>query len=120
MAVELFIYKMGDFMESAQVIRWLVSEGEQVEQHQPVLEVMTDKVAAELESPASGVLKGIREGVTAGATVPVGEVVAFIAKVDENVPVLPPLPTTPQAEPIAVQHEVPIAGEASQCSQTDV
>jgi len=91
--VEVFIHKMTDHMDSARIIQWLVREGEQVEQHQVIMEVETDKAVAELESPASGILKGIRPGAVEGARVPVGETIAFIAEPDEQVPALPPLPS---------------------------
>jgi pyruvate dehydrogenase E2 component (dihydrolipoamide acetyltransferase) len=55
------------------------------------MEVETDKAVAELESPASGILKGIRPGAVEGAQVPVGETIGFIAQSGEKVPVLPPL-----------------------------
>ena len=93
MPLEVFVHKMTDHMESARIIRWLAREGEQVEQHQAIIEVETDKAVAELESPASGILKGIRPGAVEGAQVPVGETLAFIAKPDEQVPALPPLPS---------------------------
>jgi len=70
------------------------------------LEVETDKAAVELEAPESGILRGVRPGVEAGATVPVGETIAFIAQApDEPVPSLPFLsaaqipPLAPLGEP---------------------
>jgi dihydrolipoamide dehydrogenase len=60
MAVEVFMPKMSDHMENGEIIRWLVKEGDPVEEQQIIMELMTDKVVAELEAPASGVLKGIR------------------------------------------------------------
>lgn len=92
MAVELYIAKMSDHMESAQILKWLVKEGDRVEQYQIILELMTDKVTAEVEAPAAGVIKGIRPGAVDGAEVPVGEVICYIAAPDENVPALAPLP----------------------------
>jgi pyruvate dehydrogenase E2 component (dihydrolipoamide acetyltransferase) len=91
MPVEVFVHKMTDHMESARIIQWRVKEGERVKEHQVIMEVETDKAVAELESPASGVLKGIRQGAIEGAQVPVGETLAFIAEPGEEVPVLPPL-----------------------------
>lgn len=91
MAVEVFMPKMSDHMEAGEIIRWLVKEGDRVEQGQVIMEVMTDKVVADLEAPASGVLKGIRVGAEDGAIVPVGETFAFIAEPNEEVPNLPPL-----------------------------
>jgi len=98
MAVEVFMPKMSDHMESGEIIRWLAEEGDTIEEQQVIMELMTDKVAAELEAPASGVLKGIRPGAEDGAVVPVGETFAFIAEPDEEVPVLPPFPPTEARE----------------------
>ncbi len=91
MAVEVFMPKMSDHMESGEIIEWLVSEGGRVEEGQPIIEVMKDKVTAEIEAPASGVLRGIRKGAVKGAEVPVGEAIAYIAEKDEQIPELPPL-----------------------------
>jgi len=90
MAVEVFIHKMSEHMEFGTIVRWLVAEGERVERRQVIMEVETDKVVAELEAPASGILKGVRSGAVEGAQIPVGEVIAFISEPDEVVPVLPP------------------------------
>ncbi len=103
MAVEVFMPKMSDHMESGEIIRWLVKEGDSVEEQQVIVELMTDKVVAELEAPASGVLKGIRPGAEDGAVVSVGETFAFIAEPDEEVPVLPPLaPVEAKEEPVTM------------------
>ena len=92
MAVELFIHKMSEHMQTARIVQWLVKEGEKVDRGQPILELETDKAAVELEAPESGILKGIRMGVEAGANVPVGETIAFIVRnPDETVPNLPPI-----------------------------
>jgi 2-oxoglutarate dehydrogenase E2 component (dihydrolipoamide succinyltransferase) len=57
--------------------RWLRSEGDRVESNEPLLEVSTDKVDAEIPSPASGTLRGIT--VTEDETVAVGVQLAVIA-----------------------------------------
>jgi pyruvate dehydrogenase E2 component (dihydrolipoamide acetyltransferase) len=92
MAVEFFIHKMSEHMETAQILQWHVKEGDLVEKFQVIMEVMTDKVTAELESPETGVIRGIRPGAVDGATVPVGEPLCYIAAPGETVPVLPSLP----------------------------
>ena len=92
MATEIFIPKMTDFMEEARILEWLVAEGDHVDEGQPILEVETDKAAAEMDAPASGYLVGIRPGAVAGAVIPVGETIAYV--VDEPgdaVEALPPL-----------------------------
>ena len=91
MAVEVFVAKMTDFMEEAVIVAWLVNEGDLVTEGQPILEVETDKAVAELEAPASGYLKGVRPGVVAGATIPVGETIAYVVDtMDEPVDTLDP------------------------------
>ena len=82
---------MSEHMETAQILHWLVKEGEQVEQFQVIIEVMTDKVTAEIESPEAGIITGIRPGAIDGATVPVGEPICYIAAAGETLPALLPL-----------------------------
>jgi len=101
MPVEVYMPKMSDHMEAGEIVRWLAKEGEQVEEHQPILEVMTDKVVAVFDAPASGILKGIRVGAQEGARVPVGVTIAFVAAPDEEVPVLPPLSASAAGAPAA-------------------
>ena len=79
MAVEFYIHKMSEHMETAEILNWLVKEGDRVEKYQIIMEVMTDKVTAAIESPAEGIIKGIRAGATAGATVAVGVPLCYIA-----------------------------------------
>jgi pyruvate dehydrogenase E2 component (dihydrolipoamide acetyltransferase) len=102
MAVEIFIPKMSDHMESGEIVDWLAAEGDRVEAGQGVLEIMTDKVTAEVEAPASGVLRGIRKGAEKGTVVPVGETIAFIAETDdEKLPELSPLTVPASGAPSA-------------------
>ena len=92
MATEIFVPKMTDFMEEARILEWLVAEGDRVEQGQPILEVETDKAAAQMEAPASGYLVGIRPGAVAGAVIPVGETIAYVVDAPgDAVEALPPL-----------------------------
>jgi pyruvate dehydrogenase E2 component (dihydrolipoamide acetyltransferase) len=98
MAVEFFIHKMSEHMESAEIIQWLVAEGEAVAEHQAVIEVMTDKFAVELEAPCAGILAGIRPGCVKGAIVPVGEAIAFIVQKGERAPRLPPFGAAVEAQ----------------------
>lgn len=108
MAVEFFVHKMSEHMEKAMIGEWLVKEGDPVQSDTPVMVVETDKSVVELYAEASGVIKNIRQGAEAGNEVPVGETLAFIAKADENVPVLPPLGNStemPTAEVMIGQKE---------------
>jgi pyruvate/2-oxoglutarate dehydrogenase complex dihydrolipoamide acyltransferase (E2) component len=68
--------KLADTLVEGTVSRWLKSPGERVARGEPLVEVETDKVNSELESPYEGVLTEIV--VAEGTTVPVGEVIARI------------------------------------------
>ncbi len=108
MPVELFMPKMSDHMEKGTILKWLVEEGTTVTERQPVLEIETDKVVAEVEAPASGILVGVRA--QAGVEVPVGEIIAFIVRPGESAPEAAPL-QAPTARP-GVARRVPAAEAA--------
>jgi pyruvate dehydrogenase E2 component (dihydrolipoamide acetyltransferase) len=92
MATEVFLSKMTDFMEEGVIQAWCVQEGDRVEEGQTLLEVETDKAVSELGAPASGYIKGIRQGAVVGATIPVGETIAYVVDTpDEPVVELPQL-----------------------------
>src|SRR6266576_3318967 len=69
-AVDVVMPQMGVSVSEGTVTRWLKQEGETVEADEPLLEISTDKVDAEVPSPASGTLTQIL--VQEGATVDVG------------------------------------------------
>jgi pyruvate dehydrogenase E2 component (dihydrolipoamide acetyltransferase) len=99
MAKEVYMPKMSDHMQEGTILSWLVAEGEQVSERQPILEIETDKAVGEVEAPASGLLTGIREGAGEGAIVPVGEVIAFITQPGESPPQLAPIGQAQEAAP---------------------
>ena len=75
--------KSGMAMEEGIILRWFKKEGDQVETGEPLLEIETDKVNMEIESPASGVfLKIVRQE---GETVPVTETIGWIGQPGEDV-----------------------------------
>ena len=84
MAIELKVPNLGMDMEEADIVRWLVREGDEVEKGDPILEIDTDKTSYEIESPAGGVIRNLRG--EAGETVPVGATLAYIATPGEEVP----------------------------------
>jgi pyruvate/2-oxoglutarate dehydrogenase complex dihydrolipoamide acyltransferase (E2) component len=63
MATAVIMPKFGMAQEEATIVRWYKQEGEQVQQGEPLLEVMTDKVNMDVEAPASGVLLAAKYGV---------------------------------------------------------
>ena len=90
MAKTVIMPKLGFTQETAQIVQWLKAAGDAVEQGDPLLEVTTDKVNMEVESPATGILDGLR--FKAGDTVPVTEVIAVIRGANESI-------VTPAANP---------------------
>ena len=69
--------QLGESIAEGTIVRWMKQAGDPVGRDEPLFEISTDKVDAEVPSPASGVLTDIRVG--AGETVPVDSVVAVIA-----------------------------------------
>ena len=82
MAAELKIPKLGMDMEEANILRWMVEEGAEVEKGDPVLEIDTDKVAYEIEATAAGTIRNLK-GV-AGETIKVGTTLAYIVAPGEE------------------------------------
>jgi len=74
--IEVPMPQMGESIAEGTVSRWLKQPGDAVERDEPILEISTDKVDAEIPSPSSGTLVDIQ--VQEGETVEVGTVVAFI------------------------------------------
>src|SRR4030043_1515152 len=81
---EVIMPKLGITMESGIIEKWHKKEGDRVEKGEVLFEVMTDKVTIEVESYNSGILKKILKA--EGEEVPVTEVIAYIGKEDEKVP----------------------------------
>ena len=76
MAVEVIMPQMGESIFEGTITKWLKKPGDSIERDEPLFEISTDKVDAEIPSPAAGVLKEIR--VEEGKTVPIQTVVAVI------------------------------------------
>ena len=81
--VKVLMPKGSDTMTEGKVLKWLKKEGDQVSTGETVVEIETDKVDMEVEAMGSGVLRKIL--VQAGAVVPVGELLALVAKPDEDI-----------------------------------
>ena len=75
---DVIMPQMGESIAEGTVTKWLKNVGDRVERDEPLFEISTDKVDAEIPSPAAGVLKEIR--VTPGTTVAVNSVVGVIAE----------------------------------------
>ena len=83
MAVELRMLQMDQTMTQGKIGKWLVNEGDTVTEGQPLLEIETDKVVHEQESPADGVIAQLLA--KEGSHVPVNELLAIIAAPGEEV-----------------------------------
>jgi pyruvate dehydrogenase E2 component (dihydrolipoyllysine-residue acetyltransferase) len=72
MALQFKLPDIGEGVAEGEIIKWLVSEGDQVAEHQAVVEVMTDKATVEIPSPAAGRIASLKA--KPGDVVPVGSV----------------------------------------------
>src|SRR5215203_2752731 len=76
MSTNVVMPQMGESIAEGTIVRWIKKIGDEVDRDEPLFEISTDKVDAEIPSPASGVLTAIRA--KEGETVPVNSIVAVI------------------------------------------
>ncbi len=81
MSTPVVMPQMGESIAEGTIVRWIKKVGESVERDEPLFEISTDKVDAEIPSPAAGVLTDIK--VKEGETVAVNSVVAEIGQANE-------------------------------------
>src|SRR3984957_5783460 len=97
MAVDVIMPQMGESIFEGTITRWLKKPGDRVERDEPLFEISTDKVDAEIPAPSAGVLKEIK--VNEGQTVPIQTVVAVIdagGAAAEAAPAAAPAPAAPE------------------------
>jgi 2-oxoglutarate dehydrogenase E2 component (dihydrolipoamide succinyltransferase) len=104
MAQDVVMPQMGESIAEGTVSKWLKNVGDKVDRDEPLLEISTDKVDAEIPSPAAGVLSEILA--KEGDTVPVNAVIARIAVegAEESAPAPAkeaPIPEAPAKQPAA-------------------
>lgn len=83
MAHDVIMPQMGESIAEGTITTWLKEIGERVERDEPLFEMSTDKVDAEIPSPVAGTLLEIK--VQPGETVPINTVVAIIGEEGESV-----------------------------------
>ncbi len=109
MATDVVMPQMGESIAEGTITRWLKQVGEKVERDEPLFEISTDKVDAEIPSPAAGTLQEIK--FKEGDTVEVNVVVAVIGEGDGAAATAPAPAATasaaPQAETPAARPETP-------------
>jgi 2-oxoglutarate dehydrogenase E2 component (dihydrolipoamide succinyltransferase) len=81
MATNVVMPQMGESIAEGTIVRWIKKVGDSVDRDEPLFEISTDKVDAEIPSPSAGVLTEIK--VKEGETVPVNSVVAVIGQAGE-------------------------------------
>lgn len=80
--IEVKFHDIGEGMTEGEVVRYFVSKGDHVEIDEPLVELQTDKMVAELPSPAEGMIQSIH--VEEGTVVSVGTVLLEIESVMDN------------------------------------
>src|SRR5437588_2806161 len=107
MPTDVVMPQMGESIFEGTITKWLKKPGDKVTRDEPLFEISTDKVDAEIPAPASGVLKEVKvaEGTTVQVNTVVGVIDAEGAAVSAPAPAKPAAPA-PAAQPrAAVPHE---------------
>jgi 2-oxoglutarate dehydrogenase E2 component (dihydrolipoamide succinyltransferase) len=99
--------QMGESIAEGTIVRWIKKVGDRVDRDEPLFEISTDKVDAEIPSPSAGVLLEVRA--QEGETVPVNSVVAVIGEAVAAAAAapVPPAQAAPAAAPVPAADRVP-------------
>ncbi len=118
MAVDIVMPQMGESIFEGTITKWLKKPGDKVERDEPLFEISTDKVDAEIPSPSAGVLKEIKVG--EGQTVPIQTVVGVIEAAGSvagaGAPAAAPAPARSEA-PTSVKASTPAAAAPAPVSR---
>src|SRR5271170_1071868 len=95
MPTDVIMPQMGESMFEGTITKWLKKLGDTVQRDEPLFEISTDKVDAEIPSPASGVLSEVK--IAEGNTVQINTVVGVIADADGQAPPAPAAKEPPSA-----------------------
>ena len=109
MPTEVVMPQMGESIAEGTIVRWIKKVGDSIDKDEPLFEISTDKVDAEIPAPGAGVLLDIK--VKEGETVPVNSVVAVIGAAGEKV-------AAAAAAPAATSAATPVAMEAASVPST--
>src|SRR5215475_3737939 len=113
MPTEVVMPQMGESIAEGTIVRWIKKLGDEVARDEPLFEISTDKVDAEIPSPVAGVLAEIR--VKEGETVPVNSVVAVIGSAvsQDAAPAAPPVAAPAQPAPSAVETKTDVTSRTA-------
>jgi 2-oxoglutarate dehydrogenase E2 component (dihydrolipoamide succinyltransferase) len=126
--VDIVVPALGESVTEATIAKWLVKEGDAITADQPIIELETDKVTLEVNAPAAGVLKSIKE--QAGATVGVGALLGAIEAGAKGAAAAPvekktsettnPKEAAPQPEKRAAEAPVATPAKAMEINSADL
>ena len=112
MPTDIVMPQMGESIFEGTITKWLKKPGDKVQRDEPLFEISTDKVDAEIPAPASGVLQDIK--VAEGNTVQVNTVVGTIAADGEGAVATPaPAKAAPASQPAPASPDRKEAGTAT-------
>jgi pyruvate dehydrogenase E2 component (dihydrolipoamide acetyltransferase) len=116
MAVDIVMPQMGESIFEGTITRWLKKPGDKVERDEPLFEISTDKVDAEIPSPSAGVLKEIKVG--EGKTVPIQTVVGVIDAAGDGAAAAKPAPAPAAKAPEPAKPATPAPRPAATAPPT--
>lgn len=121
MAYQFKLPDIGEGIHEGEIVQWLVKPGDFVKEDQAIVEIMTDKVTAEIPSPVSGVIQETRG--KAGEIIQVGSVIAVFGDKDAAATPQTEAPSTQNVEAtasVAVPTQVPAkSSEGAKAAQLD-
>src|SRR5271168_2867943 len=112
MPTDVIMPQMGESIFEGTITKWLKKPGDTVQLDEPLFEISTDKVDAEIPSPASGVLTEVK--IAEGNTVQINTVVGVIGEASGQAPAAP----APSAAPVAVAPPSPKSSPAPAVAET--
>src|SRR5207247_1671776 len=104
---DVLMPQMGEWIAEGTLSKWLKKLGDEVKRDEPLFEISTDKVDAEIPAPSAGVLAEIK--VQEGQTVPVQTLVAVIETDKSAATTTPAAAASPAAPPVAAAQRAPAA-----------
>ena len=113
MPTDVIMPQMGESILEGAITKWLKKPGDAVEKDEPLFEISTDKVDAEIPSPASGILSEIKAA--EGSTVQINTVVGVIAEAGESAAAAPAAPAA--ASPVPAEAPPPEPAKAEPVKQ---
>ena len=116
MPTDVIMPQMGESIFEGTITKWLKKPGDKVQRDEPLFEISTDKVDAEIPAPSSGILQEIK--VAEGATVQVNTIVGTISDGDAPAPakasatVAPPAPEKKESAPAKPAAPAPVEADS--------